>query len=287
MKPRLPSLGLALLTALSLTDISKPTPHPTAASISAQNRAECINPNEELKSYPSAFLHGKPIYTTPSLTALAGEAASAYQQVQRSWPNAELQFSRVTSLSFYPPHPHHAGEADMNTGNVYFYGSHNVVNGKTAGPLECQYGLDGIFVHELAHVWHGFLLPEDRKALEQQWREIAQDSYDPYACDASRLHKPAQEMSCRISAKQAGAVTPYGGKSLEEDVAELVEFAYQALKCPAGQRLPNKHTIIPENRDRFIQKLGLLNEYGFMTETAMNAAITAMEKAVEGVEKIQ
>lgn len=294
MKLRLPSLGLALLTALSVTDISKPTPRPTTASFSTSTSistiakaAEYLNPNEELNSYPTAFFHGKPIYTTPSLTKLASEAAKAYHQIQQHWHNAEAQFSRVTSLSFYPIHPYHAGEADMNNGNVYFYGSHKVVNGNAAGPLECQYGLDGIFVHELAHVWHGFLLPEDRKAFEQQWREIAQDSYDPDACDASRLHLPAYEMNCRISAKQAGAVTAYGGKSLEEDVAELVTLAYQVQKCPPGQRLPNNHTIIPENRDRIIQKLGLLNEYGFIGEGAMEKAMGEVEKVVGEVKEVE
>lgn len=115
-----------------------------------------------------------------------------------------------------------------------------------------------ILVHELAHFWHA-ALPQ-QEDFEQKWRKIAGTKY--HGCSSSfdtqcfkkYRGRSCQERTCDDFRLAVAAPTCYGAKNIDEHVAEVVQFVYDAS-------YPHHYLLDPsvpffESREEQCEKIG-------------------------------
>lgn len=136
---------------------------------------------------------------------------------------------------------------------------------------------DETIFHELGHNY-SFSMPD---SFWRRWESVSKGNYQfnkfpflaPLAVRLDMLHKPSNEF---ISAN--GILTAYGSTSIDEDVAEFVGDIYTGNK---------KLSHVPEKeKDKFMQKLKLLQEYGFISDDMYQDSVAQLSfNAVESLER--
>lgn len=190
-----------------------------------------------------------------------------YEKAQNKWDNFDQQFDLVYRVCIRDVGPSYDKE---------HYGANMNRSGKLTINFVDDRSLmdDGGLIHELAHMW--YFLRTDTK-FDRSWKEITDNHYISKGITIEDLAKN-------------GAVSRYALTSINEDIAETVEFVYEINQSDiqisgfpnkgkdilAGPTILTSNSVAEQSIPKIRRKLELLREYNFFSEREHKNALNEL-----------
>ena len=171
--------------------------------------------------------------------------AQAYWELSENWDHLPEQFASVDALFILGRDGSAVGKADPEEGDIYLY---------CMGYNQCANSR--VLLHELAHLFSANFGPN----FWNSWQSISGNGYH----GLENISGPR----CSAAMDDVAAVSCHGAKNVLEDVAEVVQFVYDA-----NYTLSARYRFSLESIPRIEEKVLLLHRYEAFSDEELHTAL--------------